>query len=174
MVFCLLHYLLLSAAKPSQWRQVQAPHHPFSLFSSLVKAPQPWPRPSWALRPARAMLTCHPSTPRCQAGRLLHVELPEPSIARHHHLSELSSRRRSKPSSTAMRPSPELIAVSSLHAMHRPISESFVSTLSSALSAKLASTELLHAPRGQTAAAAAHPQCVCGNARTAPRPGALL
>jgi hypothetical protein len=109
----------------------------FPPFSSLVKAPQPWPRPSWALRPARAELARHLSTPRCQAGRLLRVELPEPSTARHRRRSELSSCHRSKPSSTVARPSPELAAASSLSVVHRPISESFVSTLSSALSAEL-------------------------------------
>jgi hypothetical protein len=64
---------------------------------------------------------CHSSNPQCQAGHLLRVELPETSTAHHRRRSELSSRCRSKPCSTSVRPLSELTAVLSLRAvLHVP------------------------------------------------------
>jgi hypothetical protein len=149
----------------------RAPAHGFRTIhipcaASIVKANFTFAFSSshFALRPPLLPPCSSPTTPPARAARKHH--LPVTKLAAPLSCCYATRARLAAPSERPCEP--ELAAASNVHAVHRPVSESLVSTLSSALSAELASIELLHAPTGQTVAVALPWLAAC-----APRPHVL-
>jgi hypothetical protein len=143
------------------------PHmHPPMVFApSVYPVPPPSSKQTSPLPSPHRILLCSHRVPLPLRHRWeppVSTTFPSPSLPRPRAIAvwpELASQHRLR--ALASR---SLGAASSVRAVHRPISESLISTLS----AKLASVELLHAPRGQTAAAVLPRLTAC-----APRPHVL-